>query len=445
MVNLQTYDSTDCSIKDIYIDNLVVGGTKLTTSNRSGNVYISKEVGGYTTSLLHINTLPTTYNVYVTANNASVSGITTGEYEENSSVSVTVKANVGYYIDSITWNGSAVNVTNDSQMTFSKTITATTDLVVVAKPLPNYMINIESANAVITGITAGSYQKGASFNVTVTAQKGYLIKSISWNGQEISVTNNQTQTFDITLSADSTLKVETEEKVPENFVVTIDKQNVTITGITASTYLEGTVCNVFVQADKGYVLSKVLLNNQPLTIINDETMSFSVTITENVTLKIVATEKPTAIVTVNVGNVTVEGISSGEYQKGTTFNLSITAKDGYEITAISWNDQDIQVTNNLLMQFDVTLSCDTTLIVSTKKIQLPPVEDDGEDTIEPDEEIPKQEEPVEEEKGEIHPVAQALINVLENCTVSINGSEEFGVIIIAFAVIILAIKKAKKQ
>ncbi|MBQ9104370.1 MAG: hypothetical protein IJY57_04750 [Clostridia bacterium] len=380
MVNLQTYDSTDCFIKDIYIDNLVVGGTQLTSSNRSRYVNTSKVVGGYNTNLLHINTLPTEYSVSVTANNSTVSGITSGDYEEGSSVSVMVSANAGYYIDRITWNGAEISVTDKKQTQFSKTITADTELIVYTTAIPTFSVEVQTGGALVSGIATGSYEENTLFNIEITAPSGYDIKSVSWNGESVSVGDANRIFFTKALESNSLLVVVLEEEPPQEFVVAVNALNATVSGINSGLYIDGTACSVVVRANDGYLLSQILLNGQEVALTSQEETSFSLTVTENITLNVTAEEKPSASVTSYLSHATIDGVSAGKYDLGATFTISVVAEDGYEITSIKWGDQDVEITNNKSMQFEVTLLEDTAFVVSTAEIQAPTQGDTEGDT-----------------------------------------------------------------
>ena len=57
MLHLQTYDSENCFIYDLYLDNIVANGTKLTKENMKDNVDYKYVAGGYDADrYLHINT-----------------------------------------------------------------------------------------------------------------------------------------------------------------------------------------------------------------------------------------------------------------------------------------------------------------------------------------------------------------------------------------------------
>ena len=64
-------------------------------------------------------------------NAGTVSGFTSGQaFDANSSVNITVTAKTGYEIANIFWNDQSVSVTNKSTMTFSKSVTGNSVLMV---------------------------------------------------------------------------------------------------------------------------------------------------------------------------------------------------------------------------------------------------------------------------------------------------------------------------
>lgn len=55
VLNVETYDDVDCSIGDLYLDNIVSNGVEFTSSNKD-DLMIDRVYGGYDISKLHINT-----------------------------------------------------------------------------------------------------------------------------------------------------------------------------------------------------------------------------------------------------------------------------------------------------------------------------------------------------------------------------------------------------
>ena len=57
ILNLRTYDSLNCSIKNVYVDNIYSNNILLTNKNYLDAGYVNnKVVGGYDFNYLHINT-----------------------------------------------------------------------------------------------------------------------------------------------------------------------------------------------------------------------------------------------------------------------------------------------------------------------------------------------------------------------------------------------------
>ncbi len=370
MVNLQTYDNQDCTIGDLYIDNLVVEGTQLTSSNRKSNVN-DAVVGGYDFNKLHINTLPTAYNLTITASNATVTGVTEGEYDIDETVTVTVTADTGYYIDAITWGGVNIDVTDKNETTFSQVMSRDIDLVVIAERIPNYNLTVSNGGATIEGATAGSYEENTQFNVVVTAPQGYIIKSISWGTQKITVTDQESTSFTASLTKNTTLSVVCEEKPKAIFAVTVQSENASVIGINTSNYQEGTVLNVTVKANVGYYINRITLNGGDIDFVNSNSVSFTVTVDKETVMVVDALRIPIYEVTVSSLNATVTGVTNGsQYYGGDEITITVTADNGYKITSIKWGEQQITLQNDNSVNFTVTLLEDTLLDIKTIQTDL---------------------------------------------------------------------------
>ncbi len=159
------------------------------------------------------------YLASISANNATVVGLENGrQYDYGYSCVVGVSANAGYKITSVKLNGVDVTITDDRAVTFNVTVTEAVMIEVstaVIEITPNTFkvtVTNDSAKGSINGVVDGQYYaKDASLNITVIANDGYVIKSVTWGTESIAVINKNGITFTKLVSQDVRLVIEYEE------------------------------------------------------------------------------------------------------------------------------------------------------------------------------------------------------------------------------------------
>ena len=125
--------------------------------------------------ILVANYSPTAFKVDVSSSPLA-GGITTGggTFNSGSTVTVTAKANPGYILD--IWKEGSVNLSNSTSYTFILTKDRT--LVASYIPVTTYNVGV-SSNPFAGGITSGggTYNAGASVNLTALPNAGYTFKN----------------------------------------------------------------------------------------------------------------------------------------------------------------------------------------------------------------------------------------------------------------------------
>ena len=318
------------------------------------------------------------YKVYLDENFNDNAGTVTGfvsgaGYEANTVLPITVTAKTGYKISTILWNGESVGVTNTSTMSFNKTVTKQSTLVVtflrtnVAEgPMLSLVVG---EGGTVTGVVNGNvYTNGQTINATITPYAGYKIQSITWAGVAQAITNENGMIFSKTITTDALMQVVFVEKTA-NVTLTFDSTKGSISGVIAGSNKVGSY-TISVTPNQGYAIDKVWFNGTLVSVASVNGFEFIRNIETDLTIK--ATFKTInldmqATVTLNndANKGTVSGVvNNGVYALDNYVVITINANTGYVVSKVQWNDTIINVSPN----------------TETFKIELM-IEDDSELTI----------------------------------------------------------------
>ena len=257
-----------------------------------------------------------------------------GRVTTNSSGSITatipnVSAGNGYRIRVISTNYPMVggNIQEISIAPNAFTITATAD---------------PAAGGSVTG--DGSYDNGETCTLIATANTGYTFVNWTKNGTQVST--NATYSFTVTESAAFVAHFSANSYTIN--VTANPNDGGTVTG--GGTYTFGQSCTVHATAATGYNFVNWRENGNHVT--SQPEYTFTVTSDRDLearfgvqSFEITATADPA-----NGGNVT----GGGNYQYGSTCNLTATAHTGY--TFVNWTKNGTQVSTNATYSFTVTES-----------------------------------------------------------------------------------------
>ena len=199
-------DTTVASYANGKISGLKVGSTTLTISHPS------EELKDVVVPIV-VKEIPTTqYTLTVTCGeHGSVTG-NQQTYAAGTTATLNIKADQGYQINSISFNGENITITNDQEMCLSKVINQNSTLVVTFKertsPVPTtYNLTVNNGEGgTVTGNKA-TYNDGETMTVVVTANENYEIDAITFNNETIEVTNKETMTVTKTINSDSSLTI----------------------------------------------------------------------------------------------------------------------------------------------------------------------------------------------------------------------------------------------
>ena len=266
----------------------------------------------------------------------SVTG--TGNYTHGATATLTATANEGYSFTN--WTDGSTVVSTDA--TYSFTVEGARSLK-ANFTLKTYTI-ATTANPVDGGVVtgAGTYNHGATANLTATANTGYTFTN--WTkGNEVVATS---ATYTVTVMEAATYVANFELNSYAINATANPTEGGTVNG--AGTYNHGATANLTATANTGYTFANWTKNGAEVST----SASLSVTVTEaadyvaNFTLNsyaISATANPTE-------GGTVSG--AGTYNHGTTANLIATANTGYSFT--NWTKNGTVVSTNATLSVTVT-------------------------------------------------------------------------------------------
>ena len=251
-----------------HITSITANGAPVTVTSPSGQTYQFSAVSADSslTATFAINTY--TITVTQTANGVIAPGTSTVNYGATSSFSITPAT--GYYITSITVNGSSVAVTSSSGQTVSFTDVQATHTITASFAIDTFNIIASAANGAISPIGSVSVNYGGSQSFTITASAGYHIADVVVDGvsqgavSSYTFTNVQADhtitasfainTFNITASAGAGGSISPSESISVNYG---DNQTFKITANTGYYIVDVTVNGSSVGAVSSYTFTNV--------------------------------------------------------------------------------------------------------------------------------------------------------------------------------------------
>jgi hypothetical protein len=176
-----------------HIASITANGAPVTVTSPSGQTYQFSAVSADSslTATFAINTY--TITVTQTANGIIAPGTSTVNYGATSSFSITPAT--GYYITSITVNGSSVAVTSSSGQTVSFTNVQATHTITATFAINTFNITASAgANGAISPSESISVNYGDNQTFTITANTGYYIVDVTVNGSSVGAVSSYTFT-----------------------------------------------------------------------------------------------------------------------------------------------------------------------------------------------------------------------------------------------------------
>ena len=221
---------------------------------------LSKEVTDAGLTLV-VDFESTVESYQITLNNGAygtIDGVTDGESKQAGDVvNFTVTANSGYVIASVKVNGVSPSgfVANATSGSYSTTITTDTEIIVTYAPESTsgggeggsgsgdqggstpaatkykVTVNYDKTLGAIRGVSSGS--KYSEITLKITPNEGYIIKSLTVNGEEVEVENNKYFEYETEITETTTIEIEfgVAVKMVKGFACLSDLESVAPVGI----------------------------------------------------------------------------------------------------------------------------------------------------------------------------------------------------------------------
>lgn len=297
------------------------------------------------------------------------------EVEENAEFTFTYTVEPNYEIQSLTSNIGTVSIaTNKKSATIKGT--ATENIVingVAVEEVTSYTVTENLTNIVASDANPKTVDKNASFTLSYTADKGYIITSltttvgdITYNVDHSSATITGVATADIIVTGSATYQ-------PKTYDVVIEKDaHIVADPDNPSTITEGSSYTFKFTSESGWLISRCTSNYGTAHIAENKK---SATVTYNnvsATLRIVLTSVeeiiPKLVITGTFENATCNYTNGEVIDK--TKNVVITATSGYEFKN-TYHYEDNGYSYDLTKSLDkTTLTIDTTKITGLSDITL---------------------------------------------------------------------------
>ena len=143
-------------------------------------------------------------------------GVTVGIEDKNfvygDDIAFTVTVTEGYRLIAVRLNGEAVSLTDGAY-----TVTGATEdinLVVVAEKIPEYAMRYTANEGGSVTCSAEKVQEGGSATYTVTADEGYRIKSVKYNGATVALEDGCYTVENVTAAGNLTVEFEPDSPAP---------------------------------------------------------------------------------------------------------------------------------------------------------------------------------------------------------------------------------------
>ena len=225
----------------------------------------------------------------------------------------------------------------------------------------------------IEGIVNGTtYDIGQTLSINISAKTGFVIKSVTWEGETQAITDNKYFVANLTVTSNATISVVYEAEHYASTVINNSSQG-TITGINnGSNYEYGTSLNITITAKDEYKIKSITLNGNNISITNSSVMTITHVVDSEINISVVYEKETTSCrVTLQNNNSrgTVTGVTSTNYDKNTKLTITVVAKDGYEIKSIKFGGKNIRVSNPGKTSFTETLTEDVTIQITYQEVE----------------------------------------------------------------------------
>ena len=308
LITVTCTPNTGYELDKIVVNNAAITGNTFTMPAKDTTVVVSFKKAVYSVSI-----------------NTPVGGTATLNKSSayyGDTITVTTKAGTGYTLDKIYVNGTAISSGSSFTMPAKDT-----DVEVVFKQI-NYTISVTYGSNGTAKVSKNPANYGDKIVITATPSTGYTVDTIKVNGTAL------VGTMEFTMgNADATVNV-TFKKAQYTITTSVPDGGGTATVVKMAN--AGDTVAVECKPNTGYVLDKILVNNNAIT-------GTSFTMPQQNTTVVVSFKKAVYSVSINkpVGGTATLSATSAGY--GELITVTATPSTGYELDSITVNGREIEI------------------------------------------------------------------------------------------------------
>ena len=311
-----------------------------------------------------------TISIAQPASNGTITVTSAGEHHTSNftvthgtTITVVATPNTGYNFNSLLVNGSNFTSGNSMVVTNNVTVSGTTDansyLVTITQPA-NGTVSAVYNNTTYTSSFYAAY--GATVKVSISANTGYHVTGLTWNGASITSGSTQTVTGNLVLTGKVSINnysVSFTNPTGAKFSVLYQGRWYHISPLTIA---HGSTIKVQVDPDTGYQVDSVKLGSTAITNGSDIVITAAGSLTATASLKTytVTISNPTGVTisaTVNGTNYT----NTFTAKHGTSIKYNVLASTGYDVTSFTYGGTTINNGDTKVLTGNVTVTAAATL------------------------------------------------------------------------------------
>lgn len=305
-----------------------------------------------------------TVNITQPAANGTITVTSAGEHHTSNftvthgtTITIVATPNTGYDFKSLLVNGNS--------FTSGDSMVVTDDVTIIGSTNTNsYLVTIiQPANGTISAVCNGvTYTSnfyadfGSTVKVSLVADTGYHIDDITWNGNSVADGSTQTVTGNLTLTGSVSANIYTLSFTnPTGATFSILYQGRWYYNTLSVLY--GSTVRIQLNADTGYIIDSIKLNDTDITNGSDHIITEACTITATTSLKtytVTITNPVGATISATVGSTVYTNAFTANY--GTSIKYNITASTGYDITSFTYGETTINDGDTKVLTGDVTVT-----------------------------------------------------------------------------------------
>lgn len=356
-----------------HLNSLKNGSTNITsgtilTATSTISITCSFVINVYTISI----TQPTA-NGTITVTSAGENHTSTFTVTHGTTIKIVATPNTGYNFKSLTVNGNTFTSGNSMTVTSNITVVGTTSsnsyLVTITQPA-NGTVSAVYNNTTYTSNFYADY--GSTVKVSISANTGYHVTGLTWNGSSVTSGSTQTVTSALTLTGTVSINIYSvsfTNPTGAKFSVLYQGRWYYSSPLSIS---HGSTIRVQVDPDTGYQVDSIKLGGTAITNGSDHTITAATSLTATASLKtytVTITNPTGASISAVVGSATYTSTFTAKH--GTSIKYTVTASTGYNVTSFTYGGTSITSGSSQTLTGDVTVTAAATLKTYTITITQP--------------------------------------------------------------------------